>query len=307
MSFKSKIRDAVYRAEKWAASVEDEVSSFIVEGKTIFSYTGFGVIPALVSSFMMRILIQDPHYTVMPATDAALHVAPYREWSFRVLLYTSSSWERGEIARLADALYIMNVPFKFIMEKPSDPILSSKVPSECIVEVPEGIDPILPEVLLSAKSSLKASIKLSGRGDLRVSRLENEFREFTPIVDELLEEYDDAIRKLEEYKSCSSILIASTTSMMPVALALYRAYSTAGVTPIILNASVASALPPRSDAAVIVYSSVEFDSARDLWYRLFRAGFKNIIRFEVKTDPLSAPVYGVIVAEVLREDLSKAS
>ncbi len=313
MSLAEKLREKTARAENWASQVQEELVDFVVGGKTIFSYTGLGVVPAMINHMILRVLVQDPSYNIAPATDVALHIAPYRETEYRILLYTYSPWERGEIARLADALYIMGVPLKFVLAEPEDPVVQEKVAEEDTVPVPRGVDPLLAQTLLAARVGVEAAKRITGRGDMRIKRLEEEVGDITSVVEELSKTYEDLGKRVAELvknHDGRGVLVLSTTSMMPAALVVARAITGLGVPAPVMNVTLGTTMMPRGAPVLIVHSSTEGDVAREAWFRASMGGAKKIERLEVRTDPLSAPVYGVILAELVRmelESLVKAS
>lgn len=286
----------------WTKENIDFIMDFLNEHPNlIISYSGSGAIPAKIFSSIVRVLVQSKGFEALPSSEVAVHVAPYREERFGVLHFMPEVWSRNETARLSDALFLMEIPALYIVPDASDPVISQKIPRESMLATPPGVDPLTCQVLLSALSSVKYAVKLTSRGDMRVNRLLYEFSEYAGIVQDLLDSYTNSlIELLSQARRKRSIVLLYTSILEPVALSIARVLhesTSVGV----YELSFGMSLIKRGDQEVyIVYSTPEEDLVKDARFKALREGVR-LKTIELRTDPLSAMLYGYMLSMLLKE------
>ena len=305
-----KINGIVNESLEWISTIEKELLEFILQNKKVyFSYSGMGIIPANIASTILNVITQENIYTAFPSTYLALHVIPYKEDRFSIIHFTTSPWERNETARLSDAVYIMDIPTKFILPNIQDPILDSKIPENSSIRYPEKLDPIIVQSLLAAYISIRAAVKFTSRKDMRVNRLLEDTKDYTGIVSSIEKMYWKEIEDVTEtLNTQGELTILTTSTMYPAGMALAFYLSSKGF-PIRLF-EVTSGLRLVTNQynskkkIAILYTSTEEDSYRDFMFSSIKAGFKPI-KIEFRTDPLSAPIYGIMFSKLLDLFLEK--
>uniref|UniRef100_A0A7J3ZKY6 Bifunctional glucose-6-phosphate/mannose-6-phosphate isomerase C-terminal domain-containing protein n=1 Tax=Fervidicoccus fontis TaxID=683846 RepID=A0A7J3ZKY6_9CREN len=292
----------VRKALEWSKENIDVIMNFLNEHTNlIVSYSGTGAIPAKIFSSIVRVLVQSRGFEALPSSEVAVHIAPYREERFAVLHFMPEMWSRNETARLSDVLFLMEVPSLYIVPDANDPVLSRKIPRDSILATPPGADPLTCQVLISALSSVKYAVRLTSRGDLRVNRLLYEFSEYAGIVQDLLDSYTDSLVELLSHATRGrSIVLLYTSILEPVALSMARVlHESTSVEAYELSFGLG--LVKRGGQEVyIVHSTPEEDLVRDARFRALREGVK-LKTIELRTDPLSAMLYGYILSMLLRE------
>ncbi len=287
------IEKIIEKALVWAQGEKTKITNFLFQGKTFFSYTGMGIIPALIISNFLRVLTQKHYYIVNDATEIAVHIAPYREEDYGVIHFMTSSWERNETARLTDALYIMMVPALYIIPNAEDPVLQQKINPEDRIHVPEEKYSVLYESILAAVAGIEASQKISGRKDQRVKRLIEEISTLDQIIPDFYNYYKNEIRVLKEVGNKLTILY--TPMMRAAALSIGYKLNKIGREISIYPLSIGLSFDLIGDNIIVIYTTVEEDLVKEARFRFMR---KNISPLSIgfKTDPLSAQLYGVILS-----------
>jgi len=305
-----KINGIVNESLKWISTIENELLEFILQNKKVyFSYSGMGIIPANIASTILNVITQENIYTAFPSSYLALHVIPYKEDRFSIIHFTTSPWERNEIARLSDAVYIMEVPTKFILPDIHDPILDSKIPENSSIRYPEKLDPIILQSLLAAYISIRTAVKFTSRTDMRVRRLLDDTKDYTGIVSSIEKIYWKEIEELiNTLQTQKELTILTTSTMYPAGMALTFYLTNRGYPIRLFEISSGLRLVTNQynnkKKIAILYTSTEEDSYRDFMFSSIKTGFKPI-KIEFRTDPLSAPLYGVMFSKLLELLLEK--
>ncbi|MEM4475050.1 MAG: hypothetical protein QW405_01395 [Fervidicoccaceae archaeon] len=290
------VERVVEEALSWAKTSTRIVEDFLLSvERPVVSYSGLGIVPAKTFANAARTLTQEPWLYALPASEVAVHVAPYREWRYAVLHFMVDPWGRSETARLADVLYLMEVPALYVLPESEELVLAQKIPEGSALRVPANVDVLSHEVLLAATSSVSFSAKRAKRGDLRISRLMSEFSDMRGIAREVSERYSDFLREvssLVEHGRRLTILYSSI--MEPAALSLVRALRRR-VCVELFELNEGLPLLSRGDRVLIVCSSTEESSCRDAKFRAAHAGFE-VRDLVFGTDPLSAVIYCYILS-----------
>ena len=279
-----------------AVSKAEDSSRALVEfsrgsGHLVTTYTGLGSVAAWVFTGFHSVLAQAPHTDPLPAYHASLHIAPYREAEYRVVHWMGSPWERGETARLADALYIMNVPALYVVPDERDPLILQKIPEGSTLEAAGLVE----QVMLASLSSLQLSVEKTGRGDMRVRRLERQLLSPQGVVEGLWSTYGAQLEEIVSWarRGERGLTLLHTRLMTPGALVMAGVLRSLGVDVAVWEAS--SHPPGMGKRVLLVYTSTEADVWRDVYFRRMREGGSPVKGLELRTDPLSAQVYGVLL------------
>lgn len=306
MSAAERAAEKVRRAIEWAKAESSRVADFASSmPELVVSYHGSGAIPAKIFSTIARTLSQRALAEPLPSSEAAVHVAPYRESRYGVLHFAPEPWGRSETARLCDALSVMQVPALYVVYDAEDPILSKKAPEGSLVAPPRGADALTCHVALSALSALSYALKTSPRSDARVERLSFEFSSWGDVAADLLEAYWDVlVDMVAKAREGRPLVLLFTSTLEAAALSLARPLSS--LAPVaVYEASFAMSMgTPKHSEVYAVYSTAEADVLKEAYLKWGRSGV-SVKLLELRTDPLSAALYGYVLSLLLPELLAR--
>lgn len=234
---------------------------------------------------------------VLPAEAVSYHLLAYRGERASIIAFIEP---RGEnmLARIGDAARFTDTPILAIAP-PLPPVIEERYRGEELIVV-EDEAPATLYVLLAAMAASKALEALRGI-ELRVKRYREEVATLYTVVDDIRKEYKDLLNKLSELRYD---IIASSPTMLPAAYMLQMYYETRYRSPVPVEA-LSSTLPvitsnPFVKNVLITASGVEADMVREIESRasLLASGLKTTSLI-IGTDPLTAPLYGIIAASLL--------
>jgi hypothetical protein len=296
-------RRYVERQSKLASTIAERIRDAIASGeeKVVYAaYAGHSYARAAAIAYY-RALRQLAQSMVGLETVEALiyHTLAYREESSTILLFAEPGTE-NMIGRLADAARYTGAKVA-IVAPPLPPILKARVEDEALVEVNDP-DPALAYIVSSVRLAAETAAKLSGV-KLRVERLRAEMEKLEPIVDELIARYKGELEQISGIKKGARVAVVYTPTMEPPAILLGEALRARGPTTITPTSSALSRMTAHKsgwDSVVILSTDVEADSIRELQFKMsVTANVKHSIRVNLRTDPLTAPVYASILVKHL--------
>ncbi len=286
--------------EEWAERNNSVVAGFVEESERLaITYTGLGIVPARIFSSYLYVLSPNKNIISGCIDTVTYHIAPYTE-DTRVILFAEKGVENSVI-RLVDTVYYTGNKLLIISPPPAE-YIRKRLKNTILIEAP-GEDTILAETLLAVRAGYSVALKYKGREDreLRFNRLRIEVADFSSIIDELKTIYSielDTIKTSIEHID----LITYTPTMEPVAHRLQAliASKTGNPPPIVDITRALRLLEDLKIKTMLLFStSVEEYSVRELLFRS-RAKRIEVIELKIKTDPLTAPVYGLLLVEILK-------
>jgi len=279
-------------------NLEDEsicIAEFISGGSNvILTYTGSYSSPATYMTLLLRSLTKVNANFFSPK-ELTYYVVPYDEGrEARILIYSSIDG-LSELNILMDQLRLTGHEFIVITPTALPNILSCKIPKERIIVLNlEGKDRYWP--LLAHIVSGLAIARLMNMKGVRVSRVWNELSNLVPIIDSLVSYYEGVIEDIVDFLS-QPLLITSTPTMM--AVAEYLAYSRdIRVKRFLVNAEGVRNFVRFINRLLIIETDVEEYSMKEIKGLALTAA-SEIKELKFKTDPLTAPIYGLIIARII--------
>ena len=225
------------------------------------------------------------------------HVLAYREEGSIILLFAEPGTE-NMLGRIADAARYTGAKLT-IVSPPLPPILKVWINENHLVEVNEE-DPTLAYMIASLRLAARTASKASGV-KLRIDRLKSEMEDLDSIVEDLILKYRGELEQLARIREGANIAITFTPTMEPPAIILGRVLQEKGFASLMPISSMLSYLATKSkpwDYVVVLSTDVEADSVRELQFKLSMTSKPpSIVRINLRTDPLTAPVYATILAK----------
>lgn len=293
----SELVERVREAERWAKENKDKLVEFALRHKRLaVTYTGLSIIASKIFSHTLRTLI--PSSSIIDACIDALtyHVVPYTE-NLGIMVFTEKGTENSLI-RLLDSTYYTGNNVLLITPTPVQ-IVKSKLRGQGLIVV-DIRDKLLGEVLLASISSYEVAKRLRRKeqGKLRFNRLGIEVHDYASIVDELISMYRLQLEELKENIDEIS-LIAYTPTMEPVAYLVQKLLleRKKRLVPLLELTRTISLLDEKllERRLVLLFSTtVEEYSVKELLFKSM-ASKARVLELKIRTDPLTAPVYGLIL------------
>lgn len=301
---KREVKASTATAVELADRISPRIASELSAGnpKLYISYAGFSYSKAAAVS-LYRTLTQLAQVDVVleDATTLIYHVLAYRENPSSIILFVEPGNE-NTLGRLADTAKYTGGTL-VALTPPLPPILKQRVEQSAeVVEVAaeKPVVTYLSTALLVAAKLADAS----GGVKLRINRVLSEVSSLDEAVEELVERYKQQIGEMARLAVGNNDSVVIFTPTMEPAAIVYvsAAFSRGGTTRML---SVSEALAAISLAEKLKWSSVlilstdaEQDSVREIQFKL---SMKNPntrkILVNVRTDPLTAPLYATILVE----------
>ena len=289
--------------EEHKVKLEDFIKN--VKNVLILTYSGSGIIPSNVAYWYLKILKPSISTSMYSVDEFIYHIAPYMRNKADVLGIFSEGQENNAI-RFRDVCVSLGLNHLIIT-----PVLDSRV-----------VTRIRSNNLLTINTSnyllyvsllfAKAITELAEEKEvLRVKRLLSEVRDFGSVINELYNEYKDAINGIvDAVKSIDEVMLTYTPTMLSPAYLLFYEIRARGLGISIVNATSALQVVQsltKSNLGLIVFSTdVESHVINEV---LFKARIKGcrVIDIRLKTDPLTASIYGLFLSKIIIDSLGRQS
>lgn len=288
--------ERVREAEKWAKENKDKVVEFALRHERLaITYTGSSIIASKIFSHTLRTLTPSTNIVEACIDTLIYHVAPYTE-GLGVIVFAEKGTENSLI-RLLDSTYYTGNNVLLITPTPIR-MVKNRLRGQGLIVV-NIRDKLLGEVMLASVSGYEIAKRLrrEDEGRLRFNRLGIEIHDYTSIVDELVSIYRLQLEELKENIDKIS-LIAYTPTMEPVAyLAQKLLLEKKRLVPLLELTRTISLLEEKllEKGLVLLFSTtVEEYSVKELLFKSMASRAK-VLELKIRTDPLTAPIYGLIL------------
>ncbi len=296
------LTETVRELEKWAKKQADKLAEFVEKSERLaITYTGLGIIPARIFSSYLYILSPNKNILSGCIDTVTYHIAPYTE-DTSVVLFSEKGVENS-IVRLMDTVYYTGNKLLIISPKPAE-YIRKRQRNTVLLETSHD-NTILAETLLAVQAGYRIALKYKKNEDreLRFNRLRIEVADFSSIIEELESIYSVELASLKTNIDKINTIIYTPT-MEPVAHLLQTviAEKTSRLIPVIDVTRAIRVLDEklaRNQLYVLASTTVEEYSVRELLFKA-RINRSQVIELKIKTDPLTAPVYGLFIVEMLR-------
>jgi len=296
---KTKVSDVVNEIKDIVSIDLKNQSTYMAEfisggSNVILTYTGSYSSPATYMTLLLR-SITKINASLFTPKELTYYIVPYNEGrEARVLIYSSIDG-LSELNILMDQLRLTGHEFIVVTPTTLPNILSCKMPKEKIILLNlEGKERYWP--LLAHIVSGLAIAKLMNVKGVRANRIWNELNNIALIIDSLVSYYEDIVEDIVEFLS-RPLLITATPTMK--AVAEYLAYShDIRVKRFLVNAEGVRNFVRFINRLLIIETEVEEYSMKEI-KGLALTTASEIRELKFKTDPLTAPIYGLIIARII--------
>ncbi|GEM_PF-6711019 len=298
-------------AERIAETARSPTLSFLDEDIRLYAaYCGRHYAPAAAwLLYWPPAQIAERNISITSIEALVYHLLAYREERAGVVAFVEPGCE-NMLLRLSDAARHTGT-YVAAVTPPLPPVIESRFTGTELLEVEEA--PLITGFVLLAAWLAARLLETAGSIELRRKRYLEELKTLDSVVDEVAEAYREDLKRL---RGSAPSEIAATPTMMPAAYVARHFYETSrhdigrsrvSVVPISsLLPSLTQGVPSRTQdgekkgSDVIVFaSSVEEDLLREIRYRASIAGREDIHVVTVGTDPLTAPLYAILLVSRL--------
>ncbi len=293
----SDIVERISTAEEWAKNYKDKLIDFILRHERIaVTYTGLSIIASKIFSYTLRTL--NPSLNIIEACIDTLtyHIVPYIE-DLGIIAFVEKGTENSLIRLLDSTYYTGNKVL--LITPPLVRMIRNRVRGQELIEVNLN-DVLLSEIILASVTGYEIARKKIRKDDkaLRLNRLKIEVHDYSSIVDELISSYRVQLNELKDLLDKVKI-IGYTPTMEPVAYYMQNIVleKTRKLIPTIELTRTLSLVEDKKirDGVMVMFSTtVEEYSIRELLFKSMPSKIR-IMDLKIKTDPLTAPVYGIIL------------
>lgn len=293
----SDIVERVSTAEEWAKDRKDKLIDFTLRHERIaVTYTGLSIIASKIFSYTLRTL--SPSFNIIEACIDTLtyHIVPYTE-DLGIIAFVEKGTENSLIRLLDSAYYTGNKVL--LITPPLVRMIRSKVRGQELIEVNIN-DVLLSEIILASVAGYEIARRKIREDDkaLRLNRLRIEVHDYSSIVYGLISSYRMQLNELRDLLDKVEI-IGYTPTMEPVAYYMQSIIleKTRKLIPTIELTRTLSLVEDKKilDGIMVLFSTtVEEYSVRELLFKSIPFKIK-VVDLKIKTDPLTAPVYGIIL------------
>jgi len=286
------VRSSVEKALK---SVTDDavnlVSGFVRDSrKLILTHAGPYTSPARYASLILNSL-SNVECLWMHPQDLMYYLAPYEEGEAASVLITSPDEGINTLAMLLDQLTWTGHSIALVTQHELPEIIAYKIPDTAAYVSLDTSEWLLAVHILLARAAAKAC-----REGLRHDRIVREVSDLTSVVDDLIEEYSDDLERVADFIR-EPVVITSSPTMWGVAESI--AYSrVARKGRYLVEPEAVSQVAAYVGRVLLISTDVEEYSMR-LVKSLQMTSSASVIELKLHTDPLTAPIYGLMLAKAL--------
>jgi len=272
--------------------VSDFLKAFL-NGKThvLATYTGSYSSPAIYLTLSLRTLSKTSS-ALFNAQELMYYIAPYDEGREAAVIIFNSPDGLGELSMLIDQLRCTGHEYAIVTPIKLPRIVYERVRKEHVVEVGEEGFWLL-RVFIAIGEAVSKHLQRRG---VRAERLWRELASLEPVVKDLVSCYKGVIEKVMQFLTMPSIVTATPTMW---AVAEHLVYSR-GIKPvrILARPSTVRNFIRFINRVLIISTDVEEYSLKEIKGLAVTAA-TAIEELKVRTDPLTAPIYGLILSRII--------
>ncbi|MCS7108778.1 MAG: hypothetical protein RMH77_01470 [Sulfolobales archaeon] len=256
----------------------------------LITYCGTYVSPANYLLLLLRSLTGINAYIVDPEA-MTYYIAPYSEGGIRRVLIINTGLNSSAI-RLLDQLNLTGYEVMFVSFSPLSEVVRSRVRDDMVVELPTG--ELLHQHLLVGM----AVGEFLNRSGVRGYRLWYELSNLKPVVKDLVLGYVSKLLEVREF-SKEQFMVVSTPSMLGPAEDITYNYNLPTPRYLIPLYNVKH-FARYLRRVLLISTDVEEYSIKEI-KGLKLTNTAEVCEMKVRTDPLTAPIYGLILSAALRK------
>jgi len=260
----------------------------------ILTYVGSYSSPATYMLLLLRSLSKVNAYFFKPK-ELTYYVVPYDEGrELSVVIYASHDG-LSELSIVSDQLRLTGHEFLIITPTKLPSVITYRIPKDKIITLElEGKERYW--LLLAHIINGKVVSRLTKSSGIRVNRVKNELNAIKPIITDLITYYEKDIDDIVNFMM-EPLLITSTPTMR--AVAEYLAYShDISTRRFLVDINEVRNFIRFINRLLIIETDVEEYSIKEIRGLTFTTTL-SIKELRLRTDPLTAPIYGLILARVI--------
>ncbi len=270
-----------------------ELKNFIkeVSRKLILTYAGPHSSPARYASLVLSSLTAVNSGWMHPQ-DLMYYTAPYDEGHEAGVVIFASDAGLNTLAMLIEQLVWTGHKVLIVTQHELPDTISFRIPEDAVIINLNTDDWLLTTHVLIAR----AIAEFGESKGVRLERLGKEASDVRPIIKDLLEEYADTLDRVREFVRTPTVVTASPTMWGPAEAIAYSNYTRTG-----RYLAEPEAVPQVSvftGKVLIISTDVEEYSLKQIKSLPLTTSVK-VQEVRLHTDPLTAPIYGIILVRAL--------
>lgn len=264
--------------------------NFLRGGDMLITYSGIYVSPANYLLLLLRSLTSINAYIVEPEV-MTYYVAPYCEGGIRRVLIINNGGD-SSLIRILDQLNLTGYELMLTSFTQLTDVIKAKVRDDMLIILPT--QDILQQHLLIGT----AVSEFLNRSGVRGHRLWYELTNLKPILKDLITRYASKLLEIKEFTKEPFIIISTPSMLGP---AEYIAYHYNLPVPRYLTSLYnVKYLTKYVKRVLLLSTDVEEFSVKEV-RALKLSNIADVYELRIKTDPLTAPIYGLILLITLNE------
>ncbi len=270
-----------------------ELKTFIRETsrKLVLTYTGPYSSPARYASLVLSSLTAVNSGWMHPQ-DLMYYTAPYDEGREAGVVIFASDAGLNTLAMLIEQLVWTGHKIMIATQHELPDVISFRVPENAVIINLNTDDWLLTTHILIAR----AIAGLDESKGIRLERLGREASNVRPIIKDLLEEYTDTLNHVREFVRTQTVVTASPTMWGPAEAIALSNYTRTGR--YLVEPEAVPQVSVFTGKVLIISTDVEEYSLKQIKSLSLTTSVK-VQEVRLHTDPLTAPIYGIILVRAL--------
>jgi len=270
-----------------------ELKNFIkeVSQKLILTYAGPHTSPARYASLALSSLTTVNSGWMHPQ-DLMYYTAPYDEGHEAGVIIFASDAGLNTLAMLIEQLVWTGHKVMIVTQHELPDIISFRVPENTVIINLNTDDWLLTTHVLIAR----AIAEFGESKGIRLERLGKEASNISPIIKDLLEEYVNTLSRVREFMRTPIVITASPTMWGPAEAIAYSNYVSSGK--YLAEPETVPQVSIFTRKVLIISTDVEEYSLKQIKSLPLTTSVK-VQEVRLHTDPLTAPIYGIILIRAL--------
>ncbi len=256
-------------------------------GGAYFTYSGPYVSPAQHASLTYSSLTGRWRSWVHPQ-ELMYYIAPYDEGGEKAVIIYSPKEGANTLNLLTDQLTWTGHKLFVVNEGKLPEELAHKLRDERVVEVEEGRWLLTTHIINAYSGSLDPKANRH-----RAERVLNELKTLASVIDDLLKTYEGRLKELKGFMRSGQVHFTSTPSMNAVMEDLVNGLVREGIKAAKVTPEEARLL--KGGKLIVFSTDVEEFSMKPVKALKLLKNI-DVFEFRIRTDPITAPIYGLILS-----------
>lgn len=271
------------------------VSFLSSNNNVIITYVGSYVSPAKYALLTLRSITKLNAYLFRP-NELIYYVVPYdegRELGIVVFAYPDGL---SDLNILIDQVRFTGHDYLIIIPEDLPKVISYKVPRDNVVNLELGKELLRYWILATHLLVGNTAPKLCSRGGIRSDRLLREVKDVTSVINDLISHYEEDLIAISKFIR-EPVIVTATPTMWGVAEYLALSNDVRSLRLLVPTDQVGKYVS-RVNNVLLINTEVEEYSLRGI-RGLSLTAATTVKELKLRTDPLTAPIYGLVLARVI--------